>query len=108
MSNKERLNFNYKTSKDYEKLFQLVQKQRVICIVTYVEKIGKYSEIILRDICASGTLSTKENIRIGSRDIGFVEAFSYEHKTIKEDFFEQCKHYKLEFIDPDMVQDLVQ
>ena len=24
-------------------------------------------------------------------------------KTAKEEFFRQCEHYKLEFIDPDMV-----
>ncbi len=108
MNSKERLDFNYNTSKDYEKLFKLVHKQRVICIVTYTDKIGKDSEIKLRDICASGVLSTEDSIRIGCRGTGYVEAFPFDGKTTKEDFLEQCKHYKLEFIDPDMIQENMQ
>lgn len=106
--NKERLDFNYNTSKDYERLFELVHKQRVICIVTYIDKIGKDSEIEIRDVCASGVLSTEDNIRIGCRGTGFVEAFPFNKKTTKEDFLEQCEHYKLEYIDPDMIQNKLQ
>jgi|GEM_PF-2273306 len=107
MNNKKRLDFNYNTSKDYEKLFKLVHRQRVVCIVTYTSTIGKDSEIELKDVCASGVLSAEDSINIGSRGIDFINAFPFKGKTTKEDFLEQCKHYKLEFIDPDMGQNKI-
>lgn len=106
MNNKEKLDFSYHTSKDYEKLFELVQKQRVICIVTYIDKIDKTVEF--RDICASSVLTTENSIRIGCRGTGFIEAFPFEGKTAKEDFLEQCNNYKLEFIDPNIINSNIQ
>lgn len=100
MDKKKWLDFDYITSKDYEKLFQLVQKQRVICIVTYTNNI--------KDICASSILTTEDRISISCRGTGYIEAFPYDGKTTKEDFLKQCEDYKLEFIDPDMIKNKVQ
>lgn len=108
MDKNKRLDFDYITSKDYEKLFQLVQKQRVICIATYTDNIGKDNSILLKDICASSVLTKEDRISIGCRGTGYIEAFPYDGKTTKEDFLKQCEDYKLEYIDPDMIKNKVQ
>jgi len=102
----KKLDFHYRTSKDYERLYELVQTQRVICIVTYDSKISDNKTIELRDICASGVVSSVERIDIGCRGTGYINAFEFDGKTPKEEFIEQCEHYKLEYIDPMLGCDL--
>jgi len=98
----KKLDFNYKTSKDYNKLFDLVQTQRVICIVTYTDKISDTKEIAIKDICASSALISESSINIGARGTGFITAMEFDGKTIKEDFIRQCEHYNLEYIEPNL------
>lgn len=102
----DRLNFNYNTSKDYEKLFELVKTQRVVCFVTYEETIGGNSnnKITLTDICASSAFkSNSDVVNLGVRGTGYVTAMEFDGKTVKEDFIRQCEHYKLEYIEPNIV-----
>jgi len=106
MRDKNRLNFDYNTSKDYNKLYDLIQTQRIVCIVTYSDKLLNDKTIELRDICSSGVFFDNENINIGCRGTGFVTAFPFDGNSAKEEFLKQCKHYKLEFIDPEMVNQI--
>ena len=96
----ERLNFKYDTSKNYEKLFELIQTQRIICIVIYSENINKDKQIELRDICSSSVLKSDSSINIGCRGTGYITAMEFDGKSLKEDFIRQCQDYKLEYIDP--------
>ena len=52
----------------------------------------------------------KQKLQTPKFEYGLTNTFYYPNEIcnrmtniIKEDFFEQCKRYKLEFIDPDMV-----
>jgi hypothetical protein len=95
-----KLDFNYNTSKNYEKLFELVQTQRIACIVTYDSKISDTKSIELRDICTSGVFTDKDRVDIGCRGTGYITAFPFDGNTTKEEFIKQCKYYKLEYIEP--------
>lgn len=94
--------FKYNTSKDYEKLFELIKTQRIVCFVTYEQTIGGNSnnKITLTDVCASSIVYNADFINIGVRGVGYVSAMEFDNKTIKEDFIRQCEHYKLEYIEP--------
>jgi len=83
---------NYKTSNDFKLLFELVMKQRIVCFIT-----KENGHIII----AANTASTdNEHISIGTQGIGYIDAFQFDDKTLKQDFIEQCEYYKLEFIIP--------
>ena len=98
----ERLDFKYKISKDYERLYDLIQTQRVICIVTYSDKIRDGAEVEMRDICSSSALLGDNSINIGCRGTSYVTAMEFDGMSIKEDFIKQCEHYHLEYIEPDL------
>lgn len=87
------LEHNYETSKDYELLYELIKTQRVVCFV-------QCKDYKVKDIAQSSAIFREEHINIGARGIGYVSAFDFEDKTIKEDFIEQCNFYDLEFIEP--------
>jgi len=79
----------YKTSKDYERLFDLAKTQRIICIVDYDT---------CRDTARTNYNKSQkfgESIEINGRGIGYVWAHS------KEDFIKQCEREHVEFIEPD-------
>lgn len=96
-----KLDFSYKTSRDYHKLFELVKTHRVICIVTYKSNILNDKSIELKDICVSGVLAEDDQINIGCRGTSFITAFAFDGNSLKEEFLKQCEHYRLEYIDPD-------
>lgn len=100
----QRLKFNYNASKDYNKLFELVQNQRVICIVTTTNKLSNGDSIEIKNVCSNTALANKTSISIGTKGIGYIDAIEFEDKSLKEDFIEQCEFYKLEYIDPEMVK----
>jgi len=79
----ERLDFNYPTSKDYKRLWSLMENNRVICFIKDHER--KDGEAI------KTVISTP--IRIDYSYTRFLDAFD-----LKE-FIEHCQRYKLEFID---------
>lgn len=87
------LSQNYKTSKDYELLFELVHKERVICYVPYK------SNSKTKDVCQSQVLPIDGYISIGSRGIEYISAMNnFNGKTLKEDFIQQCQEIDLEFV----------
>ncbi len=95
------LDFNYQTSKDYERLFELIQKERVVCFVNTkpFKSVVTKEEIIVKDVCVSSFRFRENEIVIYSRGIIYINAFLSKKKTLKEDFIEQCISRDLEFID---------
>lgn len=92
--------FQYNTSKDYDKLFELIQTQRIVCFVNYEKKISDTKTVKLTDICANRLGIEDEHISIGARGIEYIHAFPFNGLTLKEDFIKQCSEYSLEFIEP--------
>lgn len=87
------LDFKYDNlSQDYELLFELMQKQRIVCFIKNKEG--------LEEICATGRKFNKDYISIGTRGIEYISAFDYKDLTPKEDFLKQCKEYQLKFLIP--------
>lgn len=78
-------NHRYKTSKDYEHLFDLMQKTEVVCIVDYLS---------CRDIAS--TLLSGKMFSVSARGISYISAFT------KEQFIGQCAQYNLEYIKPEL------
>jgi hypothetical protein len=70
----------YKTSKDYELLFQLMQKSSIICIID------------ARDIAQA--IYSNESYRI------FAKATNYVWEENKDHFIRECVKYNVEFIEP--------
>lgn len=85
-------------SSDYEALFNLLKKQRVICIVKYTKKISNNTEEELIDIAASFNLLKDNSISIGARGINYISCYNENEELLKTDFFAQCKFYKLRFM----------
>lgn len=84
----------YQTSRDYEKLFELMQKSSIICIVDYLGLDSSRDAHISRDVAQ--TLCRKEDYQISARGIGYIWA------ETKEDFVNQCARYNVEFIAPNL------
>ncbi len=85
----------YKTSKDYNKLWELSKTQRIVCFVNY----GDNSDI--RDVCQTQPMGDENGGDVGARGISYISAFDFNGKSAKEYFTEQCIKKNLEFIDPD-------
>ena len=75
----------YKTSRDYERLFELMQESAVVCFVDYGENC--------RDI-ASTACDNYPSYFVNARGTGYVTAFN------QADFIKQCKQIDLEYIEP--------
>ena len=88
------LQHNYKTSTDYEKLFELIKTQRIVCFAPY----RKDTEI--QDVCQSQSTAFTDHVDIGARGISYISALAIGGRTLKEDFIFQCEAMGLEFIDP--------
>lgn len=73
MANFKKLKFNYDTSKDYDRLYGLMQIERVVSNLYFVD--NKYLQV--------GCVGTTY---IASKD--------------KESFIKSCKKYELEYIEP--------
>jgi hypothetical protein len=96
--NMKKLSHGYAISKDYEKLFELIKTQRVVC---FVNAYGKdEDEYQLQDVCQSQVYSYDDRADIGARGIGYINAFNYGSYSVKEDFIQQCTQSNLEYIVP--------
>lgn len=82
----------YKTSRDYERLWQLAQETSVACIVDYDFRDGHVCRDIASTICINGDEKT---IQISCRGICYVGP-AYDGK---ETFIRHCAKYNVEFID---------
>lgn len=90
------LEFKYTNlSQDYELLFELMQKERIICFVD--------NAIGMQDICATMPMIDNSYYRIGARGIEYIGAFDYKELSAKEDFLKQCKEFNLKFLNPKVV-----
>jgi hypothetical protein len=86
-----RKSHNYKTSKDYELLFELMQTQSIVCFLDYKNRTGNNK---IRDVCK--TLCTGYSYELCVRGLAYFSAFT------KEFFIECCKEYDVEFIEPNL------
>lgn len=82
------LSDNYILSKNYKNLFQLVEKQDVICVVQPYLNEECDREVLVR--------ASKENNLITVGTIGI----EYFRVKTKEDFEKMCVKYNLSFIQP--------
>ena len=80
--------FKYKTSKNYELLYELIKTQRIVCFVENKKGV---------DICAN---IPGNDCDIGVRGISYIYAIGNNEQERKKDFIKQCKEYNLEFIVP--------
>lgn len=87
----DKLSHGYATSKDYQRLWELVKSFRIVCFVNAGEK--REDGYQLRDVCQSSVRYREGDVGIGSRGMAYISAFS------KEEFLEQCAESDLEYID---------
>ena len=87
---------NYSLSRDYEKLFSLIQTNLIICFVDYSTSSG----IKLRDVAKIKYDKEREHISVGARGISYIEAFAFDGRNLKEDFIFQCEVTNLEYVIP--------
>ena len=88
------MNMNYQTSKDYEKLFELIKTQKIIAILK--------SKSRLKEICWSN-YPNKNDIAFYSRGIIFIHVIIFGHETedeLKKEFIKQCEEAELEYLPP--------
>ena len=84
----------YKTSKDYERLVELMKEgQTIVCFADY-----NVNERVYRDV-ARARLYTN-TFQISARGIGYVWAFD------GKDFIQQCNELNITFIDPTYTSEL--
>jgi len=80
--------FNYYTSKNYEKLWDLMKEQRIVCFVK------NYNTT---DICSN---AQGKSCEIGARGIDYIVPIGHCEEELKKDFIEQCEEFELEYIVP--------
>ena len=81
--------FNYKVSKDYNKLWELMKKERIVCFVKMYNTI---------DICCN---MQGDCIEIGARGIVYIHPIGHTEEELKKDFIQLCEEFELEYIVPD-------
>jgi len=81
--------FNYKVSKNYNKLWNLMKKQRIVCFVK------NYNTT---DICSN---TQGKSCEIGARVCVYISPIGHTEEELKKDFIKQCKEFELEYIVPD-------
>lgn len=86
----------HKTSRDYERLWELAHETSVICIVDYKWDDGAACRDIASTICVNGS---DTSIQISCRGICYVGP-AYGGK---ETFIRRCAKYNVEFIEPEGV-----
>lgn len=85
------LNHGYETSKDYQLLFELMKRNRIICFIPFDEEFE--DGYILKDVCQ--TKATDEGyFDVSARGYSYITAFN------REDFIKKCESAKLEFVNP--------
>jgi len=93
--------FNYKTSKDYEKLFELLKTNKIVCLINHHIEIED-KNVKIQQLCTNFSLNDDKEIMIGIE--GKVIIFAHETKdlTMKELFLSLCKEKDLEYIEPNI------
>ncbi|RJP48775.1 MAG: hypothetical protein C4586_08670 [Anaerolineaceae bacterium] len=86
---------DYSMSEDYELLWDLAQKQSVVCEVDYDSRNNDPSKPI-RDIAATRSHKHRDEIVVEVE----VRGYGYIYATDKEDFLMQCRRSRLKFILP--------
>ena len=81
------LEFNYKTSKDYNKLYELMKYERIVC---FIKQEDENFKIAISNQCF------KDNKYL---QVGCVGT-TYIVTKDKESFIKSCKRYDLEYIEP--------
>lgn len=95
MSKEEKyLEHNYETSQDYELLYELMQTQRIICLVEPIHYEGCV------DVADTSPEFNKDFISIGARGVSYLTAHNYNGENVKDKFIEQCKKLNLKFLPP--------
>ena len=97
---KEYLTHKYQTSKDYNRLFDLMLNEvgRIVC---FVKQKG------VQDVCQTSSepiikLEDGEkiyNFSVGARGISYINAIGNTVEEYRKDFISQCEDCNLEFID---------
>ncbi len=89
----------YKLSRDYKKLFNLIEKGAEIAAWADYRSINK--EKPLRDICSVKRWKPYQ-INIGSRGISYGDVYPFESEEGPEIdvFIQHCESANLEWIDP--------
>ncbi|MGB0989278.1 MAG: hypothetical protein ACPGUI_00460 [Halarcobacter sp.] len=85
MRKKAKLTPGYLACKNYEKLYDLIQQYQIVC------HIRKNDELI---VCQSNDEFNEKHIVIRDAQNVYIDASN------KEEFFYQCKYYKLIYIEP--------
>ena len=107
----KKLSHNYKTSKDYKKLLELMKTQRIVCFIntalssnrnrkTENTKPVDTKEYVCQDICQTSVIHNEEFIEISCRGVVYVSAMEINGIKLEEDFIRQCTAIELEFIEP--------
>jgi len=94
------MKFNYKTSKDYETLFELMLKQRVIVFVEYKPNIVDVASTAVKPIIEYSDGDIDYNFSISSRGIEYFRSYGRNFEECKDSFIKQCKEFNVEFIEP--------
>jgi len=94
----EYLKHGYKISTDYEKLFELIKTQRVVCFTPY------HNDSKTADVCQSQSVAFTNSIDIGARGISYISALAISGRTLKEDFIKQCEESEIEYIEPNNLE----
>jgi hypothetical protein len=82
------LSFRYQTSTDYELLYELAQRESIICIVDYLFD----EETVCRDVAKTNCF---DGITVASsRGVTYLDAGS------EKEFVSQCRRWNVEWIVP--------
>ncbi len=86
MANFKKLKFNYNTSKDYDRLYVLMQNERVVCFIkpTNESPLAVVSNLYFAD---------NKYLQVGCVGTTYIVAKD------KESFIKSCKRYDLEYIE---------
>lgn len=78
----------YRTSRDYARLVELMQRHSVVCIVDSFEGARDVAKTIFEGTAEKGQLM------VSARGMGYL------HARERGDFIAQCEKYHLEFLEP--------
>lgn len=101
-------NIDYKTSKDYKHLKELLEEgHHVVCFVTYdfnyLEKDSKdYTPLVTTDVCVARYYDKSKSYDFSVRGLGYGDYNPAFHKFT---FEKLCESLKIEFIEPNMKED---
>ncbi len=91
------LDHTTKTSTNYELLFELMQKQRIICLVdynSYPQNKCHGDNDPIWDVCQTPCIGEYPFYELSSRGNNYISA------QTKEEFIQKCAAHKVRFISP--------